>query len=224
MKIFLLLVVLILVFLWAHSVDLEKVIDPDTKLFAANGMEESDLAAVQRHNESLMRILVEGHAITGNRIASGEQVIMQSRFAYVTVLAAFVGFFLTKSNRRVVLSGLVIALAATMYVLDLHMADIQRRKIDAGTAERNEIARLADLRPTNQSWHTLLHNEMAIQLKNAHDTSRKRKMAAFFRPGLEQIILFMVLPGASVVLIALPGPRGGNRGYGLADKRSKESV
>ncbi|TSA16821.1 hypothetical protein D4R75_13065 [bacterium] len=156
-----------------------------TKQYQAHG--------VSIHNSYLMTFLEANLARQSSEISSRENTKAQTRLFYAAILAAVIAFFsLRGGNSHPVIVVVPMVLIVSMYVLEIHQDDLNRRSFDYYHAETNAIETLVDLNPTDTTWYRKEGDTIQHVVDSVHNTRVARKIQAAFHPSLDQIIFYFI--------------------------------
>ena len=176
-------------------------VEPTTALLDPVDAINCPVEQAREHNLVVVTVLQNGAADAVTLQSSRDNTKMHVRAIYSALLVGLMALLSPKkpAERRGIGFITVIAIGL-MYLLDVHLADLDRRNVLAGNATENAIRTIINLPPASMTWYNLNRNKLQKQIEYARIDSFERKQRAAFYPDAEQCV-FYIVPLILVIMV-----------------------
>jgi hypothetical protein len=187
--------ILLIAFWFIFPAPRGQIINPLTQLLFADTSRHCQTHEIMIHNSNMMTFLQANLARESSEIGVAENTKSQTRLFYVAILAAMIVVLSTiKENSHPAMIGIPIILIVSMYLLEIHQDDLNRRGVDYYRAEIHATETLVDLKPTDMNWYRKDGYALQNASDSVHNTNTRiaRKIQAALRPSVDQIIFYFI--------------------------------
>jgi hypothetical protein len=142
---------------------------------------------------TLINVLEERLGSSATLKASRDGQRMQARVFYAAILAGLAALlFGGRINAKVQAGLFLLAFISVMYMLDVHMQDMDNRYTTADRTLLHASDSLINLPSRDSLWYVCDFDLVAKQMNDAHDTRFWRKVYLACRPSIEQFAFYFL--------------------------------
>ena len=97
-------------------------------------------------------------------------------------------FFSPDPKKRSVVGIISLALIALMFLIDIHIEDLNSRHFVVQKIMADSVNTLINIRPNNSTWFEFRDESFAKQIETARQGAGYRKLQMIFNPNFEQVV------------------------------------